>query len=215
MKVEVYNQQNKKVETTDLPDQMFKTDWNADLVHQSLMVYLANNRRHLAHTKTRGEVSGGGKKPWRQKGTGRARHGSIRSPIWRGGGITFGPRTEKKFSRKINKKMKNLALWSVLSKKWQDQEIQIIDNLEINDQKTKNFTAIIDNFFKSNDRKKASILFVSGKSNKSAYLAGRNIPKVTISNPESLNIYNLLLHKYVFFEKSAVQEIIEHFKIKS
>ncbi len=114
MKADIYNQQNQKIGEADLLNKIFNIKWNPDLVHQVLTVQLANRRQVLAHTKGRGEVRGGGRKPWRQKGTGRARHGSIRSPIWKGGGITFGPTKERVFARKINKKMKIVILTGLI-----------------------------------------------------------------------------------------------------
>ena len=110
MKTEVYNQQGKKVGQTILPKEIFEVPMNADLVHQVFISHTANQRQNSAHTKNRGEVRGGGRKPWRQKGTGRARHGSIRSPLWKGGGVTFGPRNEKNWKKDIPKKMKRKAL---------------------------------------------------------------------------------------------------------
>ena len=104
MKTDIFNQQNNKVDIIDLPERIFGVKWNPDLVHQALMAQLANRRQPSAHVKDRSEVSGGGKKPWKQKGTGRARHGSNRSPIWKGGGVTHGPTKEKNFTKKINKK---------------------------------------------------------------------------------------------------------------
>ena len=137
MTVDIYNQQNKKVDKMELPDNIFNIKWNPDLVWQTAMVMNANRRQILAHTKDRGEVKGGGKKPWRQKGTGRARAGSIRSPLWKGGGVTFGPTKERNFKRKINKKMRRLAFFSLISKKIKDSELKIIDSLDINSFKTK------------------------------------------------------------------------------
>ncbi|MFH0712566.1 MAG: 50S ribosomal protein L4, partial [Candidatus Jorgensenbacteria bacterium] len=117
MKAEVYNKENKKVDTIELSDRVFGAKWNPALVHQVLVSESANRRKPYASTKDRSEVRGGGRKPWAQKGLGRARHGSIRSPIWVGGGVTHGPRPEKDYGKKINKKMKRTAIYSVLSKK--------------------------------------------------------------------------------------------------
>ncbi|MBI3638443.1 50S ribosomal protein L4, partial [Candidatus Wolfebacteria bacterium] len=139
MKVDVFDKQNNKVGTIDLPDGIFAVKWNPNLVHQALMAQLSNSRQNLAHAKGRGEVRGGGKKPWKQKGTGRARHGSIRSPLWRGGGATFGPTKEENFKRKINKKMRRLAVLSVLSRKFKENELKVVDNFETGDLKTKGF----------------------------------------------------------------------------
>src|SRR3989344_6521934 len=143
MKVDVIDQKNTKVGDVDLPDHIFKARWNPDLVHQALSTQLANRRIKLTQVKGRGEVSGGGKKPWKQKGTRRARQGSIRSPLWKGGGVTHGPTAERDFSKKINQKMKQAALFSVLSRKVKDNELRIIDTLEMGEYKTKQVAAIL------------------------------------------------------------------------
>lgn len=137
MKAPLFSQEGKEVGSVALPEKVFGVSWNPDLVHQVVTSMQANARTGAAHTKTRGEVRGGGKKPWRQKGTGRARHGSIRSPLWPGGGVTHGPRNDKVYSRKINQKMRAKALFSVLSKKLQDGEILFVDALSISEPKTK------------------------------------------------------------------------------
>src|SRR3990167_4153940 len=137
MIAEVYNKENKKVGEVTLSDSVFGKKWNESLVHQVLVSQLANKREPLAHTKGRGEVRGGGRKPWRQKGTGRARHGSTRSPIWAGGGVTFGPTKHKNYSKKINKKMRRGAIFSALSRKFKDGELKFIDALELEVPKTK------------------------------------------------------------------------------
>ena len=208
MTVDVYNQENRKTEKIELTDSLFKVKWNPSLVHQALLAQLGKGRRPLAHTKTRGEVRGGGRKPWRQKHTGRARHGSIRSPLWVGGGVTFGPRKEKDFGKKISKKMKQTALFSVLSKKIADDQMRIIDQLILKDHKTKNLSGIIKKFFK----KSTSVLFVPAKENKNLFLSGRNIKQVKILSADSLNLYDCLKYEYVFLEKSAVSQIVDHFK---
>jgi len=202
MKAEIFNQENQKVGIIDLPDQVFNAKWNPKLVHQVYVAQISSSRKPLAHTKDRSEVAGGGKKPWRQKGTGRARHGSSRSPLWVGGGVTFGPTNQKNFYKKINKKMKRNAIFSLLSKKLADNEIKIIDDLNIENNKTRNVVAMIKKFFK----KQASILFVTIKDNKSIFLAARNIPKVSILHMDSLNLYDCLVHKYIFFDKAVISQ---------
>lgn len=144
MQVSVYNNKGKEVKAVELPEEIFGLGWNADLVHQVAVAMQANRRPNVAHTKDRSEVRGGGRKPWRQKGTGRARHGSIRSPIWVGGGTTFGPRSDKDFTKKINKKMKSKALFTVLSKKNEDGEILFIERLNFNAPNTKQAKVILE-----------------------------------------------------------------------
>jgi large subunit ribosomal protein L4 len=129
LEAKVYNMEGKEVDRIALPERIFNVRWNPDLVHQVAVAQSANARGPVAHTKGRGDVRGGGRKPWRQKGTGRARHGSIRSPLWRGGGVTFGPTKERNFERKVNKKMRRKALFSSLSKKLEDNELLFIDDV--------------------------------------------------------------------------------------
>ena len=126
MKINLYNQKGEKVGKTDLPDEIFNVEINSDLLHQVIVSQMANKRQSSAHTKDRGDVSGGGKKPWRQKGTGRARHGSRRSPIWVGGGVTFGPKSEKNYKKTIPQKMKRKALFMALSSKVNDDELILL-----------------------------------------------------------------------------------------
>jgi large subunit ribosomal protein L4 len=128
MKATIFDKKGKEVEKIDLPKDIFEVAWNADLVHQTVTSMLSSARSNTAHTKDRSEVSGGGKKPWKQKGTGRARHGSTRSPIWRSGGATFGPRNERNYDRKVNKKAKAKALATVLSQKLRDNELIFVDS---------------------------------------------------------------------------------------
>jgi len=136
MKADIYNVQGKKTGTIELPEALFGLPWNNALIHQVVTSMQSNARAPLAHAKFRGEVSGGGKKPWRQKGTGRARHGSIRSPIWRGGGVTHGPRAEKSYARAIPKKMRTKALFVALSKKFADGQVVFVDNFGLEEPKT-------------------------------------------------------------------------------
>ncbi len=145
METQVYNQKGKSIGKLNLPEAIFGVHWNGDLVHQVVTGMQANARTPVAHTKDRGEVRGGGKKPWRQKGTGRARHGSSRSPIWAGGGVTHGPRNEKDYSKKINKKMKVKALYTVLSEKFREGRIIFLEELDLKNIKTKDAVEIIKN----------------------------------------------------------------------
>ena len=172
MESNVYNQQGKEAGKIDLPSSIFGIPWNDSterLVHQVAISMEGNARIPIAHTKTRGEVSGTGKKPWRQKGTGRARHGSRRSPIWVGGGVAHGPRNERDYSRKINKKMKIKALFAVLSRKLEDGEVIFLDNLTFKAPKTKEAKAVlgslskIKEFNSLNRRKNAAFIALQDK----------------------------------------------------
>ncbi len=196
MKTNIYNRQNEVVGEIELPDAIFARPWNPDLVHQILVAMAANRRQPLAHTKGRGEVRGGGKKPWRQKGTGRARHGSIRSPIWKGGGVTFGPTKEKIFAKKIPKKMRKAALYSALSQKLREGELKIIDTLRIEKPKTRELRWL-----------PKSALLVPAKDNKSIYRASANLQKVKALAADSLNTEDVLKYKNVLIEKEAVAAI--------
>lgn len=204
MIAEVFNREHKKVGTIDLPDKVFGAKWNQALVHQVIVSYTANERNKVAHTKDRSEVRGGGKKPWRQKHTGRARHGSSRSPIWVGGGVTFGPRKEKDFSKKINKKMKRAALYSVLSKKFKNKEIFIVDDLTFGNHKTKLAALFFKNFFDG----KPSVLVVPDEKNDNIFLATRNIKKVNVVKSTELNAYICVKYKQLVFEKNALGNIL-------
>jgi len=208
-KVKVYNLDGKEIEQMDLDPKIFEIQPNPALVHQVVEVQRANSRLKLAHTKTKGEVRGGGKKPWRQKGTGRARHGSIRSPLWIGGGITFGPRTEREFSKKINKKMRKKALFMSLSDKVKENNFIVVDNLTLPEIKTKKFY----NILKKLPMKGASSTLVVLKAkdeniNKSA----RNIKKIKTILADSLNVYDILKYNFLLIDKEGVKKIIETYK---
>ena len=214
MKTDVYNLKNEVVGNMELPDAVFGAKWNATLVQQVLEAQRANARVPWAHVKDRSEVRGGGKKPWRQKGTGRARHGSIRSPIWVGGGKAHGPRNERDYSQKVNKKMKRVALFAVLSRKAKDGELKVLDTLAIESPKTKlaasALTAIVAP--KKGD-KRFDALLVSGNDNKNLFRATSNLQKTQAIGADSLNIYDILNHKHLFIEKSAVEVIEKHYTI--
>jgi len=145
LKIKVYNQEAKTAGEMELSPKVFGVKVNEALVHQAVVTQMANERKVIAHTKTRSEVRGGGKKPWAQKGTGRARHGSSRSPIWKGGGVTFGPRNDRNFKMRINKKMKQGAMFMVLSDKLASNRLVVLDKFSITDFKTKFFNQILTN----------------------------------------------------------------------
>ncbi|MFH1759369.1 MAG: 50S ribosomal protein L4 [Patescibacteria group bacterium] len=201
MKVSVYNIKNEAAGKVELDDKIFGAKWNPDLVHQVVLVKTANKRQILAHAKTRSEVRGGGKKPWRQKGTGRARHGSTRSPIWAGGGVTFGPTKDRNYEKKINKKMVKIALYSVLSKKVSDGELKIIDDLKLKEAKTKTLHAILTTL------KMLNVLAIPTVDNKAIYRACANIPKTKCLAANSLNVIDLLKYKNILIEKEAIKDI--------
>ena len=200
MTTDLYNQKAEKIGTVELPERVFGRRWSSQLVHQALVAQTANSRQTLAHAKGRDEVRGGGKKPYAQKHTGRARHSSIRSPIWRGGGVAHGPTKEKNFSVKINKKMRQAALFTVLSRKFKDGEIKVVDSLIIKEPKTK----VVADFLKILSAPKISALIVPNEKNEHIYRATRNIPRAKSLSPKSLNVYDLLKYKNVVLDKEAV-----------
>jgi len=203
-RVNVYNTEGKKVGVAMLLPRIFDIKINTDLVHQAVVAQLANARRVIAHAKDRSEIRGGGRKPWRQKGTGRARHGSIRSPIWRGGGITFGPTKERVFKKKINKKMKRAALFMALSSKVKDNELILLDKLEIKEPKTKILAEALGNILK---KRPQSVLIVIPKRDENIIRANRNIPYTKIIRADSLNILDLLSFKYLLMPKETIKVI--------
>lgn len=214
MKADVYNLKNEVVGTVELPSAVFGAKWSPTLVQQVLEAQLANARAPWAHVKDRSEVRGGGKKPWRQKGTGRARHGSTRSPIWVGGGKAHGPRNDRDYSQKVNKKMKRVALFSVLSKKAKDGEIKVFDTLMIAAPKTKTVATVLKMVLspKKGD-KRFDVLLVSDNTNKNLFRATSNLQKTKTIEAGSLNIYDIMNHKNLFLDKDAVATIEKHYKI--
>ncbi|MEK7192188.1 MAG: 50S ribosomal protein L4 [Patescibacteria group bacterium] len=204
MKTKVYNLKGEAVAEADLPENIFGSKWNPDLVHQVLLAQIANRHGLWAHAKGRGEVSGGGRKPWKQKHTGRARHGSIRSPIWRGGGVTHGPNKNRNYEQKINKKMVRAALHSLLSRKLADGEVKVVDSLNLETPKTKILFSGLKSILSD---KKISAVVVRSSENKLLARAARNIPKIIALDANSLNVDSLLKHKNVLIEQRAVSEI--------
>ncbi|MEK9180092.1 MAG: 50S ribosomal protein L4 [Patescibacteria group bacterium] len=208
MQTDVYNLENKVVEKTELPEGVFGAKWRPALVAQVLRAQLANRRRPWAHAKTRAEVRGGGRKPWRQKGTGRARHGSIRSPLWVGGGKSHGPNKERDYSQKINKKMRNQALASVLSKKFKDGNVKVFSSLELETPKTKILAAALRKILAVPAKdKRYDVLLVAGEGNRSITRAASNLQKTKAVHANSLNIYDTANYKSVFVEKEALATI--------
>ncbi|MEK7203562.1 MAG: 50S ribosomal protein L4 [Patescibacteria group bacterium] len=213
MKVGLYNQKAEKIGEVNLPDRIFNIEINPDLVNQAVLTQMANVRQPLAHTKGRGEVRGGGKKPWRQKGTGRARHGSIRSPIWKGGGVTHGPLKEKIYSKKMNKKAKQKALFMALSSKVKDNQLMVLDLISLNETKTKRMKEILEkisvnfNDYKKTRKKHDSILLVQPDSDKNLIKATKNLDFAKIVRADSLNTTDVLEKKYLVLLKEAIPVI--------
>jgi large subunit ribosomal protein L4 len=189
----IYSQKGASVGSIALPSNVFGVKWNDDLVHQVMVSMMANKRAGTAHTKDRSEVSGGGKKPWKQKGTGRARHGSSRSPIWTGGGITFGPRNDKDYSKKINKKMRVKALYTVLSRKFAEGHMLFIDTLSLNEIKTKDASAVLSSFSgisgfeRIASKKRTAALIALPEHNEVLEKSFANLPGVTVVLTKDLN----------------------------
>jgi large subunit ribosomal protein L4 len=206
MKTPVYNEEGKIVEEIELPDSIFNIRWNPDLVHQAYRVILSRMRKPIAHTKGRGEVRGGGKKPWRQKGTGRARHGSIRSPLWRGGGVTHGPTKERKFALKIPEKMRKKAIATLLSKKLKDGNLIVMEKISIPEGKTKNAISLLSRFPKIVSSKNSALVLLEEKDLKTER-SFRNIPKAKAILAKNLNVYDMLQHKNILIPKGAINTL--------
>lgn len=202
MKFPVYNQIGQIVKEMELPDEVFGLKLNHDLMHQAYIAQKANSREAIANTKTRKEVRGGGKKPWKQKGTGRARHSSIRSPLWRGGGITFGPTSERNFSQKINKRMRTQAILMALSSKVSSGELVVLDNLEMKEIKAKEANNIV----KLIPVKGKMLIAQEGK-NEIIQKSFRNISRTKTILANSLNVVDLLETKNLVVTEKGVEVI--------
>ncbi len=207
MKYVVHNQEGKETGTTLLPKEIFEIKMSPDLVHQVVFSQMANRRQIIAHTKDRSEVRGGGRKPWRQKGTGRARHGSIRSPLWKGGGVTFGPTKERVFKRKINKKMKRQALFMVLSAKAKNNLLLIFDfDFKQIPAKTKQMAEILKKL-----PLKGSALIALPKSDANFIKVTKNIPKVETIEARNLNVLDILSFKHLILPKESIKVLKDNF----
>lgn len=211
MKISVYNKKGENNSEINISDGILDIDWNPDLVHQVFVAQRANSREYAGHVKDRSEVRGGGRKPWRQKGTGRARHGSIRSPIWVGGGITFGPNKNRKPVKDINKKMKIKALFSLLSKKHDEEELIVVDSFNFDNYKTKTAKEFLDNILNG---EKMNILLVATEENKDIKKAVGNIDNVDTISAKSLNVSDILSYKFLVIEKDAFETIENHYSFK-
>mgnify|MGYP001149659086 CR=1 FL=1 len=200
--VAVYNMEGKEVDKIELNDSIFGVEINEHLVHMAVLQQLANNRQGTQKAKTRSEVRGGGRKPWRQKGTGHARQGSTRSPQWTGGGIVFAPKP-RDYSFKMNKKEKNLALKSVLTTKVAENKFIVVDGLSFDEIKTKNMVNVLKNL----EVKKA--LVVTDDDNKNVTLSSRNIPGVKTAFTNTINVYDILKYDKMVVAKDVISKIEE------
>ncbi len=206
MEAPIYNAEGKKKGSLELPENIFGIPWNASLMHQVVTSMQDNARPNVAHTKDRGEVRGGGKKPWQQKGTGRARHGSIRSPIWKGGGVTHGPRKEKDYSREIPKKMRAKALFMALSRKFKDGELLFVDSFGLETPKTaaakKSLIRLsaVSGFDKLTAKKKNAALIALADPTDATQKSFRNIGNVTAIAMRNLNPVAVLGNSYLLIE---------------
>ncbi len=207
LELEVVNTNGEQVERVNLDKNVFDGEINPDLMHQAVVTYLANKRRGLACAKTRGEVRGGGRKPWRQKGTGRSRAGSNRSPIWRGGGVTFGPRPHS-FNKDFPKKMKLLALKSSLNVKLHEEKIIVLNELMAESHKTKDFTKIINNLKLGKDKTRFILMSID----KNIKLGSRNLEKVLLCRADDINTIDVLNCKKLIMTKEALKVVEERVK---
>ncbi len=207
MKAKLHNLKGEKTGDITLPEEIFNLDVNSDLIYQVVRAQINCKRQNTAHTKDRSEVRGGGRKPWRQKGTGRSRHGSRRSPIWIGGGVTFGPRNERNYKKKINKKMKRKALFMVLSAKKQKDLLFFVSDLEIKEPKTKN----VRNFLDKISLQEGSVLIVLPEMNRNVILATRNLENVDTMQAKDINPLSLLSYKYLVLPEKSVEVVKENF----
>lgn len=199
-KITVYNLEGKKVEDLELPENVFGVSKNDALLHQVYVAQAGNQRVAIAHTKGRGEVAGSGKKPWQQKGTGNARVGQIRNPVWRGGGVTFGPTKDRNFKRKINDKMRKKATIIALSEKARSKNLIVVDELKLKKKKTKEFATALEKL-----KIKGKTLMALAQSEKEIYLCSRNIKRINATPTCNLNVLDILNNKYLILSKESIK----------
>lgn len=204
--IKVYNLEGKELEAMKVSDKVFGLKKNDDLVHQISVSIAANRRQSLAHTKTRGERAGSGIKPWKQKGTGRARVGSVRTPVWKKGGVVFGPRSDRNYKQKISKKMNAKAIAVVLSGKLQDQELVVIDKLKLAEKKTKKMAQIFQNL-----KLTGKTLVAFSEKEKDLRIASRNIKKVENTLTSQLNVFDMLNSKNLLMSKDSIKYLEEKY----
>lgn len=202
----VRNLKNKETGEIELADEVFSVDFNEALIHAGVRNYLANGRQGTVKTKTRGNVRGGGRKPWRQKGTGRARVASIRSPLWRGGGRVHGPQP-KDWSYKMPKKMRRGALRSALSERLREGNIIVLEDLNFESSKTRDFLAVLKTLGLDDGKKRAKTLIVDELDNRNIILGSRNVQNTKIVNSYGVNVYDLVYHEKIVLSKKAVEEL--------
>jgi large subunit ribosomal protein L4 len=229
MKLNIYSQKGEIKGQKEVSAAIFGVKLNPVLINEAVTAQTANQRQVLAHTKTRSEVRGGGKKPWRQKGTGRARAGSSRSPLWRGGGIIFGPNADRNFSKKINKKAKRKAMFMVLSDRAVNDGLAVLEKLTLDNYKTKTIDEVLNNLedkvfknFKLDEKKKSknkktratgrSILFINDANDQKVTNSARNLVGVKIINLDNINVVDLLSYKNIIISDKAVDKLEEVYK---
>ncbi len=209
----VYNTDGDVVSTRMLSNDVFDIPMQEGLIHLAVVSQGARNRKGTASTKTKGEVRGGGRKPWKQKGTGRARHGSIRSPLWRGGGITFGPRPDRNYDLKMNKKAKRKALCMIFSQRAHDENIILLDTISFEQPKTKQAVGVLKKLPLGIDlKKKRKVGFIATKDDKNIRKSLRNIPCVNLLSLESLNIIDVMKCSKLIVSLSSLEKIEQTFK---
>lgn len=215
--VNIYNQKGEEIDKMELSPSLFAIDLNMELVQQARVAQTANQRQVLSHAKTRSEVRGGGKKPWRQKGTGNARAGSIRSPIWIGGGVTFGPSKMRNFAKKINKKMKRKAIFMALSDKLKNESLVVVDKIAMPEFSTKKFITILNSLEKRLSRSKEdggnsskrSLLLISDTTDDKLRYSANNLEGVKVLNTSNINILDLLRYKDLVMSVNAIKKLEE------
>ena len=207
IKVKLYDWQGKEVGVEALDPALFGVEVKPNLVHEVVVAHQKNTREAIAHTKGRSDVRGGGKKPWRQKGTGRARHGSIRSPLWIGGGITFGPTSSRNFGVKVNKKVKQKALAMVLSDKVANDKLVLVESYNMPEAKTK----VLQTAFSKLPNKNRPTLVVTKNAEENIVRASKNLPRVETINFGSLNLVDLMKKEYLVINKELLKKVSEHY----
>jgi large subunit ribosomal protein L4 len=209
-KISVYNLKGEKKEELEVTDKVFGLPENDTLLHQVFVSLMANKRQSIADTKNRGDRAGSGIKPWKQKGTGRARVGSSRTPTWKGGGVAFGPKSERNYKQKINKKMNSKAITLALSGKFRDGEIFVLENLDLKEKKTKSMSAVLKSL-----KIKGSVLMGFHTKEKEMVLTARNLKKVDCVLSESLSVLDILNHKNIILSKESVKSIEKKYSKES